>query len=453
VTDSGGTDYIDNIAGTILYLYFAYKPNLKVLQDICDLSQAIQAANAGPHWIVTTDDKILLTTIGNHSAPSIAQGWPTYMNGSQALATLTYGIDFKEDSFETLNSAANYILYHGRFRKPANGDLWTENNSGLWAKTDCNLADESGAGLFKVGAYSLKVTQTATPSYISYPSGLNASWAISKLGGKYNIPTLGFWIYKNTGKVDPVTDYFRISLVTPAATYFYLDHLNPTEDAWTRYDLQLGDYANTGSNAVEWSKFGAATWTTIDYVNFTFVSAEATRIWYLDGLSINGWIKRGAKNSTLIGTDKLKLATINDDYAKDDSMIVTDDTGTIGRLAYAELLRRQTKPMVATLQTPMQRNALAGQLLHVHARPNSAGTWQINSDMRITQATQRIQLPNFRTVYSVTSDVINSMTRPAYDSLNQTLANYRPEAQDRQAANIKLRDIDITQAILEKDYP
>jgi hypothetical protein len=45
--------YVEAIAGTITYLYNAYKPARDVINDLLDQVQAIKgAAAAGPHWII-----------------------------------------------------------------------------------------------------------------------------------------------------------------------------------------------------------------------------------------------------------------------------------------------------------------------------------------------------------------------------------------------------------------
>lgn len=103
---SSGYSYtftVDTITGAINYVHFPYKPCYKAVQDLCDLVQAIKGTNAGPHWIVTTGSKFLLTTVANHSANVANEGWTTYYNGSQADATLEEGEDFIEYNFQKLS--------------------------------------------------------------------------------------------------------------------------------------------------------------------------------------------------------------------------------------------------------------------------------------------------------------------------------------------------------------
>jgi hypothetical protein len=101
----------------------------------------------------------------------------------------------------------------------------------------------------------------------------------------------------------------------------------------------------------------------------------------------------------------------------------------------------------------MMKDLLAGQLVHVHARLNSAGAHQVDMDMRESQVEHDMSEAGFITTHTVTSDVINSMSRQAFDSYNQVAANERPEFQDRQSTGIKMRELDITQKLLENVYP
>jgi hypothetical protein len=124
--------------------------------------------------------------------------------------------------------------------------------------------------------------------------------------------------------------------------------------------------------------------------------------------------------------------------------------------AAAELFKLQSTPIVGTITVPMIKDLQPGQFLHIHARPNSAGTFQIDTDMRATQVIQGFSGAKgdaFKSTIALTSDLYNAYPRAAYDSANELAKAQRPDTQDRQAAGLKLRDIDITQPILGKDYP
>jgi hypothetical protein len=78
----------------------------------------------------------------------------------------------------------------------------------------------------------------------------------------------------------------------------------------------------------------------------------------------------------------MKIKVITDNIAKDDSLVASDDTGVMARMAYAELLRAQTTPMTGTFTTPIAPDALAGQLIHVHAKKKSDGTFAIDKNFK-----------------------------------------------------------------------
>jgi hypothetical protein len=115
-------DRIANLAGEIAYINFPYKPAKDCINDLCDLHTAISAASslAGPHWIVDTDSQFRLKRVDGTQT-----GWTKYYGDSQANATLTYGVDYTKINLETLAPEANYILYYGNWRRPSNGDSWT----------------------------------------------------------------------------------------------------------------------------------------------------------------------------------------------------------------------------------------------------------------------------------------------------------------------------------------
>lgn len=437
---------VENIAGAMKYVYFPFKPCSKALADLGDLLQAIKGAAAGCHWIVGTDDKFRLKTVGSDQA-----GWDDYYGGSQAASTLEEGQDLLSYSFESLTKEANYVLYHGAMRKPADGDKWTENNSALWAVTNGAVADESGAGLVQIGSYSLKFSPTvAGGSWIDYPSTHDAAWNITNCGGRYNIPTFSFWVYNNTGNT------FNVRLHDSTAVgYFQLSSLlNPPATTWQGYSFPIGPYGKNNDMGLFWVPTiitGTPSWSNIDYVQFIFYSAAGAA--YLDGVQFNGHIIRGAKEAGIGVNNKLKLKVITDDVGKDDSLVAADDSGVMAQLAKAELYRCKTTPLVGELRVPYLYDLLPGQLIHTHAKKNAAGTFNVDCDMRGVRVEHDFDVPNgFTSRVAVTSDVINSYPRMAWSNMNKVLAAARPEFQDRQATSIKTREIDITQSILEVTY-
>jgi len=461
------TTYIDTITGTINYLYFPFKPASKCLADICNIVQAIKGATAGPHWIVTTDGATNYLRV--KLVDGTQTGWTKYYGNSQANATLTQGIDFLKFNAETLTSEANYILYHGNWIYPTDMDYATE--TGTWDTTtgDGHPELSYSTSIYKKGIKSLKVIMhTAYPIWW-YPSTINLGLDLTKCGGTFNVPTLNIWLRRNATFTMSSIDSFIIyawSHTNPPYTdawfqiWIDLPALLPAENKWQQLSIPIGPHwkevANNPIIAQGWSAMETAVgsdWENINAFKFYIDGNPPNNSeLYLDGLFLGGWVLRGAYNSTLIATNGLKTRIINDQFCKDDTLKVSDDSGTIARLAYAELLRAQTTPTVGTLTVPMIKDLLPGQLVHIHARPNSAGTFQVNSDFRVTQLIQRWQANEYLTDLSVTSDVTNSYARAAYDSINEVNKNTRPEFQDRQATGMKMREIDITQSILAKDY-
>ena len=453
------TTQIETITGSIKYLYFPFKPCDKTINDICDIVQAIKGASAGPHWIVDTSKRLCIATVGAHGAPASTY-WPIWWRTNLAGSTLVEGEDFLNFMFENLAKEANYILYHGLFKRPCTGDFWTENSSSLWGKdSKTNLANDNSAGNFKLGVYSIKADNVGYSPYnlfCWYPNACDLAWDVTKWGGKHNIPSLNVWLKHDYGtSTNPQLRLFMSTGITTGASfddYFYASFY-PSDNVWRNCNFQIGLYAHQGENATVWTPVGAPSWSNINYIGFLFIKdvSEVVTEW-IDGLQLNGWILRGARQSAVYSSsDPLKLKVITDDVAKDDSGKI-DDSGTIGRLAKAELLRSKTTPIVGMFTIPMANDLLPGQLIHLHAKEKSDGTFRIDSDFRVLALTHNVELSGFTTTVEVTSDIINARARPLPTQMNTILAAVRPEFQDRQASSIKTREIDITQAILENSY-
>lgn len=458
---------VANISGSFKYVYFPYKPCDKAIQDLCDIVQAIKGTNAGPHWIVLPDPDVgiylCLATVGNHEDPP-ANRWPTWWRTDEAGSTLVEGVDFLNFRFQQLAKEANYILYHGRFRRPTDGDFWTENNSGLWGDEHSNLVDDNT--VYKVGSYSLKIPCPAEDTQAAYIPDLDVptefGWDTAKLGGKYNIPTINFWIRRDGNEV---STYPRVQLVTSTAgsrtDYFQimLGSLMPSVDTWYFFSFPFGPYS-TGLSLVEgfegWPIGGGSpSWNEIDAICFTNGSPPAgspTDFW-LDGLNVTGWVLRGARQSAAYtASNPLKLKVVTDEVGKDDSLVASDDGRLMAQLCYAQYLRSSSTPIVGTFTTPIANDILPGQLIHLHAKQYDATHFRIDKDFRVTRLVHYISDQGFLTTWDVTDDLTNANPRPIPTQINTLFAAVRPEFQDRQAASIKAREIDITQPILEKSY-
>lgn len=470
-TDSGYsfTDEVENIVGVIKYVYFPYKPVDKCVNDVCELVQAIKGVAAGPHWIVTTGDKIIVSTVASHHATAETAGWTTYYGGSLLDSTVEEIVDFPTFAGTELTKEANYILYHGRLRKPAS-EIWTEGNAANWARTevlatgDSACTDDTDAGDFLVGIQSvncLSESGVGGGTLFTYPSVAGLNLDVTKIGGEYSIPTISFYarVDGNVTLAAGSTPLFLMGTGAVNSVDYYIytlgGHLQASK--WARVVLPVGPHAKrypySGTDEVA-NLVNAGDWTDVDWVAFgiTNSGAPAGTI-HIDGLNINGHVLRVAKQAAAYSaTDPCLMKVITDDEGKDDTLLASDDSGTIARLAYAEYLRCSTTPLVAMFTTPMIKDLLPGQLLHTHAKKKADASFTVDKDMRVTKLVHTINKDVWLTTPYVTDDVKNSHARTAYNDLNLVLKAARPEFQDRQATSIKMRDIDITLPVLEKTY-
>jgi hypothetical protein len=470
------TASMDSFTDSIPYMYFPFKPATKCLNDLIDIQQALAGASAGAHWLVTTDYELLLTTVGSHSSYAANKGWTTFINGQAAagpLSTLIQKRDFIDFNFEDLEEEVNYILYYANCIHPVNKDRWTNGNASAWD----NYPDGAGefaivdddVTAFMVGTASIQTIWhwPNAPYYFWYPDTVDLGLDVTALGGKYSIPTLNFWLRRNAlMKTSPGLGVYIVKALDflgpdPITGFWCPFALPSTADAWKYYSIPIGPYwSYAKSNAfvdswtAGWADVDApGDWTDVNAIMFGGMEASAdggeVRI---DGLYLDGWVLRAAYNSTKIAANDCKMRIVNDPFAKYDTLKAIDDSGTAALLAKAELLRGQTTPMICSFKTGMMRNAWPGQLFHAHARANQAGVFQIDRNFRINQITHEISTEYNSSVFAGTDDIINSMSRAAFDSHNEVMKSYRPEFQDRQSSGTKLRDLDITAAILAVDY-
>jgi len=206
-TNSGysiNTTKVADLASDFRYLYYPGKPASKCLADMLDL---LLAANGqGGHWTVVPDGTtayLCLATVPdpdnghNHENPP-ADVWPNYWNSTRAASTIEVKKDMILSTFRKQPRDANYILYHGKFRRPANGDIWTNNNATQWAAiNDAHVDDE--AGVTKVGTHSIRgrLDLAAEVGSIRYPSTDDLNLDIDKVGTELTIPHLGFYYRRN----------------------------------------------------------------------------------------------------------------------------------------------------------------------------------------------------------------------------------------------------------------
>jgi hypothetical protein len=454
--DSGYTftATIEPIAGEIKYVYYPYKPCSKAIEDLCDIVTAIKAGGAGPHWIVLPTSEFLLTTVGAHSVIVAAAGWPTYYGGTALLSTLIQGIDFVQNSFESLEKDANYVAYYGQWRRPGNGDFWTEENVVLWGHTGGGVLDLLDSHTAIVGTHSLVCDLISAGGYFWYPLAQNAAWNFSVFD-RNHIPTLNFYARRS----DTLTAV-NVTLNEDEANYWNYNFISTmtSPNEWYHYSIPFGPFWTVLEGSY-WEKVGAPVWNAIDYVKFG-VSYTAGADFFVDGLYFGDVpICRIAREQypgeggTLGQTaNPVKMKIIVDDVGKDDSLLATDDSGVMAQIAYAELLKGRTTPMIGTFTTKMLKDALPGELFHIHARPNSLGAFQVHGDFRTTKLTHIWDKQGFWTHYDVTSDVVNHSARSRWTDLNRVLEDARPEFQDRQASNIKAGTVDVSAVTFEHEY-
>jgi hypothetical protein len=455
-TESGFsyTTSIDaNLTDTINYIYFPYKTNNKVVDDLCDLLTAIRtaASDRGPHWIVTTDDVFRMKEIYSDDA-----NWHKYYNAAAAGddAKLYQGLDFLEYQLEPIGPEANYILYYGQWRRPSNGDFWTENQSALWG-IGGNQTKGDDAVTYQVGDYSLYTTTTVNPVgpiSLYYPSGQDAAWDLSSFT-EFNTPYLNFYCYKEAGFVNTI----GVRLATNAANYYYTELSMPNDESWYHFSLPVGPYFRSQEVTLEhlWTANGAPDWGDMDYLEFYAVDAQVNTKLIVDGVHFgDAAVCRVAYNSTKIASDKLKTKLITDDIGKDDSLKAADDSGLIAQMAYAELLRCQTSGLVGWVKTLMIKDLLPGQIFKIYAKKTSGGTYNINgTEMRVLKIIQEGSEAGFTSTIYLTDDLSNSHPRPLYEDWNKVVsAAVRPEFQDRQASSMKAGTVDVRVARLAVDY-
>jgi hypothetical protein len=449
------TTNVATIAGTIKYALFPYKPTNKCIDDLCDLVTAIRADatyhpnHEGPHWIVDTASNLFVQSLNGTST-----NWPLYYGGTVTTA-LVEGTDLLTQSFEKMAIEANHIVYYGVWSRPGSGDAWTENSHTLWDHTVADMEVDSVNTPKIVGGYSLRLNSpTAVGGFAWYPSLKNLAWDITKVASPTHTPTLNFY-FRRSGAISDVNVALCTS-TTPDWNYNYGFKADLTnQDEFYHFSFPVGPYWNLNRDKTnfKWTVVGTPNWNNINFIEFTW-SAANTVYGYLDGLYIGDVpLCRVAYNSTLIGTKKLKSKLITDDVGKDDSLVWSDDSGTMAQMALAELLRSQTMPTVGHVTTPMIKDLLPGERLHIHAKLNSAGVYQVDDDMRVPRLTHHIAPTGFTSEIDLTTDVINSHPRAAHNDLNAVFAATRPEFQDRQAASLKAGGIDINVPRLEKDYP
>lgn len=447
-----GTTKIADIASAFSYLYFPAKPALNCLDDMIDLVSAANVPNAGCHWTVIPsgwEAYLCVATVGAHENPP-ADVWSTWWNTDEAGSTIEVKKDMIISDFRKKRSEANYVFVVGNFRRPANGDYWTESSASVW---DCDANGTLTDSIAKVwGANSLCFTKGESAGKFWYPKTGTLNFDITSIGTKSIIPFISFYIMKYALGAEP---NIMVHMKNDATHYFSRGITNlVTEDGkWFHITLPIGPYYSTvQQDNKEWLKnVGTEVWTDIDYLGFLIVGAENSKLW-VDGLHIDGMITRAAYDSAKFASQKCKMMFIRDDIGKDDSLIATDDSGMIAQYAKAELYRNIQTPILGQIIIPMQPEIKAGQLAHIHFGLKSDGNFRIDKNMRIIEVTHHFDLEGAKSILSLTDDVKNSRPIGSINAYNTIMKAVSPGFQDRLRSSVVGKDVDVTQTILAKLY-
>ena len=457
------TTDIEDVSGTIKYIKFPWKPCDKAITDLCDLLTAMNAPTyatpgAGPHWYVDSAGCIHLKLISSDRA-----NWKKYAGAAatQASATLVQGFDFTDFSLEKMQPEANLVMYNGIFRRPGDGDSWTDYGCDLhWEKDGAYPNISVEPTITQVGDWALKMWIDAEYIVTAFtPTTQDAAWDFNKLSRPMAVPTLNFYARCDNLSGNTVVSP-AVRLCTDKDNYFEKElNADLTEATWNRFQLPIGGYyrqyaQKSGFEWVEVDPDVILNWNNINFIAFAFYTNTYGDVYfYVDGLYFGDVpIVRIAKDGTKIASDHLKVKVVTDNQAHDDALSDTDDSGLMARAAYAELLRLAKTSRVGTLTIPYTRYVKPGQLVHVHAKKNSGGTFKINDDFRVTKIVDQLSAGKWIKTLHVTDDLTNARVRPAYDSLKRANENQRPEFQDKQSTSLKTGSLALDTPTWTKDY-
>jgi hypothetical protein len=452
---SSGYTYTNTITTTDInsnlpFISFPYKPAGNSFNDLVDAQTALNDGAAGPHWIVTTDNKIRFKQIGVNQT-----GWTKYYSGATNTdnkSTLTYGEDYTKINSEPMETEGNYIIYYGIWRRPSNGDLWTnpandtEAQSTWLAVNDGITSSAVTADTTNKVVDTSSVRLTTTSNFVfaemRYPHSLDAAWNFAGFTD-LNTPNLNFYIIKHgyTSTVDGP----EVRLYTDTSNYFKINVASlvaGSNDVPYHASIPIGYFYGTkATGTAAWTPVGSPDWANINYIGFIGLAPPINSYVCIDGLHFgDAPIVRVAWNSDLPG-GFAKMRLITDNTGKDDSLSAADDSGLMACFAHAELLRMQKDTQNLIVKTPMFPTALPGQF------------WNIQYvDFRASKLIHEIKDDDYYTTLFVTDDLTNGRSRARYEDQNKVWSLLRPEWQDKQASSIKAGNVDYRITRLVKDY-
>lgn len=475
-----GTARIDDAhsAFSVIHLDGRYGDNFNLVNFVSDLTtayaQTLGAPEAGVHWYVSpwTQGSTSYFYFKKIDADHTSGFWDKYYGGSATAATIEVGRDMILYDFrKNIEEYSNDVLLATDFRKPAS-DYWTEYNatttdggSTLWDKeaegigVNVTLTDDNGAGNFVVGDYSLLIEgQNGGTTHAFYPASEDASWEFENVEAADSPPRLNFYFMKDTLITEGDT-YVRLFTTDHKTDFFEANFCNwhsDPDDEWVHVSIPIGNYWNTvdENRRFRWASNGAPDWNDINGISFKYFNdagAAWTSLW-IDDLHFSGKLIREAKDSTYItATNKNHQRFIRNDVAVDDSLISDDDTGTAGRLAFAELNRRMRTPIVGMIATPGYIDVLPGQWFVIHAGRRPDGTFRINKDFRIKELTHILGGNGFTTQFNLTDDTSNTHAF-GVPSRYSLLMDYAGALRHGEARNLKSSGINPLAPRLTKDY-
>jgi hypothetical protein len=439
---------------TIPFLDAKYAKTIDLITQVADFYTAAQAGSASVHWFVDPSKNLHIDTIGNHGVDTTI--WPTWWDTNQATSTLVQGTDFHRATFtKRVSDLANKVVVFSDFRKPGY-DWITEDGGPAWGNDNLSVVEYSNTE-FIVESHSLHLQPKAAGSGVGeayYPSTEDAAWDITAIGSSETIPTINLYTWKDN---QIASANLRLFTTDHDNDYYNLDQVtvwSDPNDTWIHHSIPIGPYWKNRDEArnYRWTAVGAPDWTDINGIAFNVgnLGAGAAHT-YIDDLHLAGKIIREALNSTSIAAVNEFQKTLHMTVAVDDTLKASDATGTAGRIAYAELLRRQTTPIVGTVTLPLMVSAKPGQLVHIHSDRQAGGTFRVDADMRIKEATHTISEEDmYKTTLDLTSDVTN--TRAV--GMNDLVTTWQKMMYlDVDAQNLKGGGIDTLIPRLTKDYP
>lgn len=439
---------------SINHLFNPFIPNINIINHSLLLIQAYRAGLSGHHWIVGADGTLRIKRIGTDIA-----GWSSWWNTDQAGSTLVEGTHFINYSFSKRvrsKDFANKIILTTDLRKPGY-DRWSEYR-GAGTDSGSHLWGTSGAGSLTdddtikiVGSYSLKIDTAEGMLTIRYPATGEADWDFTKIGSPNSIPTLNFYIRNNrdsgaTGdwlRLYDGTDYFAIN---------YIGNYITKNDEFIHLKFPVGPYHALADEKRErrWIASGSPLWSDIDYIWFGIAYTTGEDIVWLDDIHFAGKIIREAYNSTNISANDEHQKIVRMNTSVEDSMKQADDSGMAARLAYAEMLRAQTIPVVGTVKLYGIVDILPGQWVHIHAEKTN-GTFRIDDDFRVKQVQQDfLGFHEFYTTLSLTDDLTNTFAKGPAEVISEY---HKTLFIDPEAQSLRATGIDTLVPRLSINYP